>query len=317
MALDIAFAYPELTRSDEVISALFDHEFNRFHRGFVCGMFGSQTVKTGSGKSDGTCMVCHEYDDDFTANDIMFTPAEILRAQAKTTHKGHMIMADETQNYASNRTWFDLNNKTVMHTVATMRYRRQGAVFVTPMARMIDKDVQKMMRFAMSSYLAAESDHTLSGWIRIREVATYNDDKDIARRMLKFYNPETGQVIELDTCRVYLSNEPWLQECRDRIEEYKDAYRGDLQEEADQFEEAEKALYRKSGIFKPKELAQKMLQESSVVKELSEKGKIQHGMVAAFYPNLKSTKDLSAVKWWVEDHWKQLSLVKKDGQPAK
>lgn len=315
--MDLAYAYPELTRTDEVIPALFKHEFERFHRGFVFGMFGSSTVKTGSGKSDSTCMVCHEQDDDFNANDIMFTPGEILHAQAKTQHRGHMIMADETQNYASNRTWFDLNNKTVMHTVATMRYRRQGCGFVTPMARMIDKDVQKMMRFAMSSFLTAEPPNgTLAGWIRIREVATYNDDKDIARRMLKFYDPEAGQVIELDQCRVYLTDEPWLQECRDRIEEYKDAYRGDLQEEADQFDEAEKALYRKSGIFKPKMLAEKMLEESSVVKELSEKGKIQHGMVAAFFPNLKSTKDLSAVKWWVEDHWKKLNTVKKDGQPT-
>lgn len=311
-----AYTYPQLTRSDGVIPALFDWEIKSYHRGFVAGMFGSQTIKTGNGKSDGTCVICHEYDPDFGPDNIVFTPAEILRELSKPRHKGNMIMVDETQNIASNRTWFDLNNKTVMHTVATMRFRQQGAIFVTPMARMIDKDVQKLMRFAMTSWLSKEPPGVIAGWVRIREVATYHDDKDIAHRMIKFYDPDTGKVIELDCCKVFLPDEPWLKECRQKIKEYKEQHQLSLLEESEQFEEAEKQLYRKAGIFKPKDLAAKMLEEKSVINELAEKGKIQQGTIAAFYPGLKNNKDLGAVKWWVEDNWRKLSMGKKDGKPA-
>ena len=118
----------------------------------------------------------------------------------------------------------------------------------------------------------------------------------------------------MDECRVYLPDKKFLKECEDKITEYKAQYHTSLQEEADQFEEAEKVLYRKSGIFKPKDLAVKMLEEPSIIRELSEKGKIQQGTVAAFFPSLKNNKDLGAVKWWVESNWNELKTGKKNGK---
>lgn len=307
-----SYLYPHILRTDGMIQSLFDHEIYSYKRGFVAGMFGSQTVKTGSGKSVAAMCICKEYDDDFSPDNIVFTPAGVLQQLAKNRPRGSMFMCEETQNYASNRTWFKLSNKTIMHTVATMRSKRQGTIFITPMARMIDGDVQKMMRFAISSWLGRGSGgYGMDGWVRIREIATYNNDKDIARREIKFYNPETKQVVEVDKCRVYLPDRTFLKECEQKIEDYKATYHEDLQAEAEQYEEAEKALYRKAGVFKPKDMADKMLSDNSIINELTQKGKIGSGTVSAFYPGLKNSTDIGAVKWWVESNWQQLKLVKK------
>jgi hypothetical protein len=308
--VDYAQEYIQINRPDEAIPALFDNEIKTYHRGFTFGMFGSQNVKTGGGKSIATAAMALEYDKTFNLDRIVFTPADMLKQLSDIERRklrGAMLICEEVQNYASNRTWFSLYNKTIMHTIATFRHMRAGAFFVTPMARMIDADVQKLMRFGANARLKAVNG-ALRGYVRVYEVATYNNDKDIARRPIKYYCPESGQVLQMEEARVYMPDRNFVRELEHKIDDYKSQYRSTLEQEAEAFDEAERTLYRRSDIFKPKELAERMLNDSTIINEFANKGAITQGTVAAFYPQLKAANELSAVQKWCEWTWDKLKL---------
>jgi hypothetical protein len=304
--------YIHIHTPNEAIPAIFKNEFERYRRGFAMGMFGSARIKTGGGKSLTCLTMASESDRDFNINQVAFTPGYMLQLLAnfeKTNRRGGIVIFEEAQNFASNRTWYSLYNKTIMHTIATFRNLRCAAIFISPMARMVDPDVIKMMRFHATARLSAGPGGSLEGFASISEVYTYNNDKDIGRLPLNFYCPETGQVIIGDEYKVYLPDPALVEAYEEKVDEYKREFRGDLQAEAEQFAEAEKSLMRRPMVFKPKELASKMLEDKAVISELTNRGSVSSGAISAFFPNLRKATDQSAVKWWVEQSWKELNKV--------
>ena len=277
------------------------------------GMFGSYNVKTGNGKTVATAAIASDYDDKFDVDSFAVSPAQLLQQLAKVDKAkgyGRVIVCEEAQNYASNRTWFSIYNKTIMHTIATCRFIRAIVIFITPMARMIDSDVQKLMRFKATPRLLKDERGSLHSYVRFREVYTYEQDKHMGEKPIKFYNPETGDVIEMDELEVFINKPDLIEAIEDKITAYKREFQGDILEDVLAFEEAEKQMYRNKKVLNPKEMALKMLEDSYVQKELSNKGTIQSGSVAAFYPNLSQQKDISAVHWWTKRLWEDLQMVK-------
>lgn len=302
-----------ITRPDEFIPVLFDNEIRRYKRGFTFGMFGSANIKTGGGKSVATYQMCQEYDPTFNIDRVCLTPSDLLTQLAEIEDKrmhGACVVFEEAQNFASNRTWFSLYNKTIMHTIATFRYLRCGAFFITPMARMIDGDVRKLMRFHAVSRLVASEGNNLEGYIRISEVITYNDDKNIGHMDLSAYIPEQGRLLHCEELRVFITDREFLKQVEKKVTDYKKNYRMDLKKEAEAFENAQHNLYKKMGTINPQELAGEMLKDRTVVKELARRGKIDTVAVSGFYPNMDKDKDRAAVKWWVNKLWEDLKVQK-------
>ena len=311
---NFGYGYLHLDRPDNAINTLFDNELNDYKRGFTMGMFGSNVVKTGGGKTVAASAIALDYDETFNVDRVVFSPAGLLKSLAEIEEKrikGAFVICEEAQNYASNRTWFSLFNKAIMHTIATFRVMRAAAIFVTPMARMIDTDVQKLMRFAATSRLVIEGDE-LNGYIKLYEVTTANYDKDLWRRKIRFYVPETEQIVRADEFRVYLPPAEFLKDLENKVTEYKSQYRADILAEAEAFAESEKNFERR--IPKAENhrlLAERLLEDKSVIKELSGSGKVSTGTIAAFFPNLKNMRDVAGVKWWVKESWEKLNLGKK------
>lgn len=306
------YALPEIHRPDEWLHALFNNEIDIYQRGFTCGMFGSSDIKTGGGKSISTAAICQEYWPDFDVfKHIVFDPAQGLNLMSEFERKrikGGMMIFEEAQNYSSNRTWQDLNNRTILHAIATFRNLQCGCFFVTPMRKMIDRDVQKLMRFHASSSL--NNNGGLEGHVKFSEVYTYNEDKDLGNRDPVFYCPEDDTIYTMSQARVYASKQ-LIRDVKQHIDEYKSEYREDLATKIEAYNAAQKNFLKKSSsTVNPREKAEEMLKDPFIINELSTTGKLKSKTVGAFYSQA-SAKDKDAIHYWAERQWNQLKMVKK------
>lgn len=302
--------YPEIHASDEPIHAMFNHEIDIYRRGFTMGIFGSSKIKTGGGKSIGTLAMASDIDPDFTLKNVAFTPRQMLQLVSKAEHAKRPRMAivmEESQTMISSRTWQTQNNKVIVNCVATMRDVRAAAFFNTPMQKMIDGDVQKLMRFGSISRLAYQNGK-LAGYLRPYEIRTWGkNDENIAKDPWILYSPEKKKLYSIEELRVYLPEKSLVREYEYMVAAYKSQYRLDLDDELAKYEDEEKAFMKKSRSFKPSEVARDLLKEPQIIDELTKSNDVSAATIRALRPGLSSPTDLGAIRKWVGWNWKKLN----------
>lgn len=302
--------YLPIDRPDEAIPAIFDNEIYNFHRGFLLGIFGNAKIKTGGGKTWTAASIGWDYDEKFNADWVVLDPSSLLlkfEEIERRKEKGRVVVFEETQTQASNRTWWSLYNRVVLQAIETFRHIQCVAIFVSPMANLIDKDIRKLMRFTGENYLYNEDG--LTGYLRLRETFTYNEDKDIGHGLIRFYHPPTGEVLALDWLKVYGLERSLMREIDEKVDEAKVKHRDNLRKEVENFEANLDAVYKRRHVFNPRETAEKIFQEPEVVREFGVKNHITSSTVAAIRPDIKSTKDLGAVAFWANSMWEKMKLV--------
>jgi CRP-like cAMP-binding protein len=111
------------------------------NKNFLCCVTGP----TGSGKTYTTLKLAENWDKDFTADNIVFTPEEFIALlNSGTLKKGSVIVADEFGVSMNARKWQSQSNEVLNYILQTFRSKNYIVLFTSPDFSFIDTAARKL-----------------------------------------------------------------------------------------------------------------------------------------------------------------------------
>lgn len=116
------------------------------NKNFMCCITGP----TGSGKTYSALSFAEKWDDNFTANNIVFTPQEFIDLlNSNTLKKGSVIIADEFGVSMNSRNWQSVSNQVINYVLQTFRSKNYIVLFTSPDFSFIDTAARKLFHCHM------------------------------------------------------------------------------------------------------------------------------------------------------------------------
>lgn len=191
---------------------------NKNFIGFVGG-------PTGSGKSWTCLSIAEQIDPNFTINQCVFKPLELMRlVNGKTLKPGSVIIFEEAGVELSNRNWQNIVNKMLNYLMQTFRHKRLILLMNSPYMDFIDKSSRKLVH-AHFKIMSINKTHNKT--IVKPQLIQYNERKD------KFYYKYlrvTQEKIGIQCIKSWAVSKP-SDEIIKAYEEKKNNYTGNLNAE--------------------------------------------------------------------------------------
>ena len=276
----------EYANHSEALPRYFDYFFNRLEVGTVACISGSQRLKTGCGKSWTALKLGETIDPNFSIDNVVYHPSEFLKVMDRIEENGksgQVVVIDEGEITAPANLYFAFTNKAISYNLATFRYLRCMAIFVTPSFSWLDKRVRTLTNFFgyTEKHFGNWRTKKESAFVRLK---LYNIETDplgdkIYRKRITMYNT----TIKRPTTFSYFDVEPISDELAEGYEAksrlFKKNLRKGLLQEMARFEKYEEGG---AGSKVPlQKLAEEALKNDFVRADLQEKNRVSGSTLAA------------------------------------
>jgi len=138
--------------------------------------------RPGSGKSYTALRIAELIDENFTLNNVAYTPAEFIKL-VRELSEGSVVIFDEAGVGVYSRDWQNKINRAFAKLVQILRYKRLGIIFTTPHAMFLDKAVRVLFDYIL----------LVEGFDRKNEVTICN----------AFWNPPVNFVLGNEVLRPF------------------------------------------------------------------------------------------------------------------
>jgi hypothetical protein len=265
---------------EEALQKYFHYFFYKLKVGLVNTLVGSTFLKTGTGKSYTALRIGELVDKDFSIEKVVYYPSEFLSVMDKVEESGkpaQVVVVDEGEVTAPHHLWYSFTNRAIAYNLATFRYLRCMAIFVSPAFSWLDKKVRILtshIGFCEKFY------RELSGGenrpvvkLRLYRIVTDLMGEKIFFQKIRMFDNSTGQLVVFRSFKVNLPNEKLIEEYEKKAKEFKRNLRKGLLKEIEKFEKYESGLSEEEKKDL-KRLVDIALNKPLIKQELMEKGKV-------------------------------------------
>jgi hypothetical protein len=216
----------------------FNYYLNSLKMGLITSITGGGFIKTGTGKSYTAMKIAQDMDSTFDMEKVVYYPREFLTVMDRVEEDkraGQVVVIDEGEIMAPASMYFSFTNKAIAYNLATFRYLRAMAIFVTPSFSWLDKRIRTLV----SHWGYTEKHYTTGGktTVDLRMYALKTNlfgDKTWINK-LKLYNRKTGLIDVFKKFTVGLPSPELCEAYEKKSLEYKQLMRRELLKEVDKW----------------------------------------------------------------------------------
>jgi hypothetical protein len=269
--------------------------------GFVTSITGSPWFKTGSGKSVTAGRIGEIVDaKNFNVDRMCFSPREFLTqldVMEEINKPAQVLVMDEGEISAPSNLWYSFSNKAISYSLATFRYLKSMAIFVTPSLFWIDKRVRTLTSHWGYTTLNMEGDKK-SCDLRLFQVHTDILGEKIFFKKIPFYNPKQKCVVFASSFKVGLPSQDFLDAYEKKSLAFKKGLRKNLVGEIDKFERLVQARENKEGNrnLPLKAYTDKLLLNEEIMSTLREKGKVDSALIRFALPDVSQNMSVTLAR---------------------
>jgi hypothetical protein len=272
--------YIEFNKPEEALSKYFQYFFYKLKVGLVSSIVGSTFLKSGTGKSYTALRLAELIDPDFSINKVVYYPSEFLSVMDKIEENGkpsQIVVVDEGEVTAPSTLWYSFTNKAIAYNLATFRYLRSMAIFVSPAFSWLDKKVRILTSHIgfTEKYYESLTDRDRKPVVKLRlyRITTDLIGEKIFLRKIRMFDGSNDRIVSFHSFKVNLPSDSLIEAYEKKAIEFKKNLRKGLLKEIEKFEKYEsgKAEEEKKDLKKLVDIA---LEKPLIRKELEEKGKV-------------------------------------------
>jgi hypothetical protein len=275
----IAFQNPE-----EALTKYFEHFFYKLKVGLVSTIVGSTFLKTGTGKSYTALRLAELIDEDFNLEKVVYYPREFLSVMDKVEENGkpaQVVVVDEGEITAPANLWYSWTNKAIAYNLATFRYLRCMAIFVSPAFSWLDKKVRILtshIGFSEKYWedLAGREKKSIVK-LRLYRIKTDLFGEKIFFEKIKMFDNSANRMVSFRDFKVNMPSEDLIEAYEKKSREFKQGIRKSLIKEIEKFEKYESGKAEEKKDIR--NLVDIALQKPLIRKELEEKGKVAGAVI--------------------------------------
>lgn len=272
-----------LKQDEPPLRTYFNHYFDGLKIGLVTSITGGTGLKTGTGKSYTSLRMGEILDDDFNINKVSFSPREFLMnmdAIEASGKPGQILTMDEGEIAAPSNLWYSFSNKAISYSLATFRYLRSMAIFVTPSLFWIDKRVRTLTSHWGYSTMYLQARTPIVD-LHLYRLKTDLFGEKIFFKKLTFYDPLEKRELIASSFKVGLPSQELIDAYEKKSMLFKKNIRASLVADIDKIERTNAATAEKESTkAQPiKVFTDKLLANQDVQAVLKEKGKVDAALV--------------------------------------
>lgn len=279
-ALHIAFSEP-----NEALKKYFEYFFYKLRVGLVSVIAGSTFLKTGTGKSYTALKLGELIDKEFSIEKVVYYPSEFLKVMDKVEEygkPGQIVIVDEGEITAPANLWYSWTNKAIAYNLATFRYLKSMAIFVTPAMSWLDKKVRILTSHIgfTEKFLRGINIEEDKPVVRLRLYRIKTDliGEKIFFQKIKMYDSTNQRLVTFRNFKVGLPSESLIEEYEKKSQDFKRNLRKGLVKEIEKFEKYESGLPEEERKDLNK-LVQIALEKDLIREELQQKGRVSTNTV--------------------------------------
>lgn len=275
----------EFTHPQEALAKYFHYFFFKLKVGLVSSIVGSTFLKTGTGKSYTALKLAELIDKDFSIDKVVYYPSEFLSVMDKIEETGEpsqVVIVDEGEVTAPSSLWYSFTNKAIAYNLATFRYLRSMAIFVSPAFSWLDKKVRILTSHLgfCEKYFKGFDEKEKKPVVKLRlyRVTTDMIGEKIFFKKIRMFDRTRERVVSFRSFKVGLPSEDLIEAYEKKAIEFKRNLRKSLLKEIEKFEKYESGMpiEEKKDL---KKLVDVALTKPLIRKELEEKGKVSTAIV--------------------------------------
>ena len=232
--------YVKFNKPSEAIPKYFRHFFYDERVGLVTAIVGSTFLKTGTGKSYSALKIGELLDKDFSLDKVVYDPRDFLKVMDRVEESGkisQVVVVDEGEITAPAQLWYSFTNKAIAYTLATFRYLRSMAIFVSPALSWLDKKVRMLVSHVGFSekYFPPGSSRKASVRLRLYRIKTDLFGDKIFFEKIRMFDGVNKRVVKFRHFKVGLPSEDLAEAYEKKSREFKSTMRKGLVKEMDKF----------------------------------------------------------------------------------
>lgn len=272
----------------EPIPKLFNYELHEMHRGFAVSLYGAPGGKTGEGKSYSALTMGQAIaPKTFGIDDVTFNISEFLDRLdyfESNDFKYRVLVLDESQTAIPSSAWFSVFNRAIAETVATFRYMRCIAIFVTPLWTWIDKRVRSMIRYGGAPTLVKNEQYgELECRLKFAHISTDLEGEKVYTPKLQFYDETLKQHAIVEYFKVGLPTKDLIDAYEKKAAIFKKQHRKDLKEDVRIVEEVAE---NKKSVFDPALLFDDLVKNKMVAANIQKKNTVSVPLIEMIYKKM-------------------------------
>lgn len=293
----IAFSKPE-----EALKDYFYYFFNGLKVGLITSITGSPFLKSGTGKSYTAGKLGEVLDPEFDIDKVVYYPKEFLEVSDRIEEIGkpcQVQVIDEGEITAPAYLYHTFTNKAIFYSLATFRYLRAMAIFVTPSFQWIDKRIRTLVSHWGYTEKQMVTGSKAEVKLRLYRVKTDLFGDKIYFNKITMYDRSINRLVTFKEFKVGLPSESFIEAYEKKARKFKQDLRKRLIPELEKWER-----YQFVEEQKPiKEIIEEIAGDKIIINELiTNRGKLDPDLIREKYKGL-TYREARRVKRLVERMW--------------
>jgi hypothetical protein len=239
----------EFDKVEEALPRYFDYFFHKIRVGLVTTIVGSTFLKSGTGKSYTALRLGELVDKEFNIDKVVYYPSEFLTVMDKIEEDGkpgQVVVVDEGEVTAPASLWYSFTNKAIAYNLATFRYLRCMAIFVSPAFSWLDKRVRILTSHLgfCEKYFKGFDEPKVQPVVKLRlyRVTTDLFGEKIFLRKIRMFDRSSRRIVTFRSFKVGLPSEELIEAYEKKAQEFKRNLRKGLLKEIEKFEKYESGV---------------------------------------------------------------------------
>lgn len=232
----------EFSKGENPLVAYLRHYCIIRKQGLILAITGGRHLKTGEGKSITAIALAEEIDPTFSVDKIALDATqfiEICNTIEEIGKPAQVMMADEAEVMASNRSYYSIYNKALVDVASTMRNLKCITILCLPKLDMIDKKLQHLIGHWGWVEKVVDEKQNLKVKLRFyRLISNPLGKSELKPERIVMFSQEKGKNVSFDYFEVNLPSKPLMDSYLKLEKEYKRGIRNKILEELEDYERA-------------------------------------------------------------------------------